>query len=96
MKTCIIQLDSDFRESYIWSDDEDVLKNILKTVDPSLEDVLSYCQGVYSYRTNEHNTIINLASLVFDRVAVIESRESMSRTFQKQCLKKMESLNENT
>ena len=99
MKTCIIQLDDTANNSFVWSDDIEMLLNILKTIYPELDFdqmVSGDCEVTFIYRSNDYETLHNLVSLVFDRVIVDVSEECMGDRFHKQCIKKVESLNENT
>ena len=99
MKTCIIQLDHTSNRGFVWSDDIELLLNILKTIYPELgfdQMVSGDSETTCIYESNDYAALHNLVSLVFDRVIVDVSEETWGDVFHEQCLKKMESLNENT
>jgi hypothetical protein len=99
MKTCIIQLDHTSRWGFVWSDDKEMLLNILKTIYPESGSDQMVSEGnaaTFTYWSNDYETLHNLVSLVFDRVIVDVSEEYLGDRFHEQCIKKVESLNENT
>jgi hypothetical protein len=99
MKTCIIQLDHTSNNSFVWSDDKEMLLNILKTIYPESgfdQMVSGGSETTCIYESNDYAALHNLVNLVFDRVIVDVSEEYMGDLFCEQCIKKVESLNENT
>ena len=90
MKTVILQLDSTNRQSYIWSDDNDTLENILKTIYPDREP-LNYISGdtdsVFVYDSGDYEVLNNLMNAVFDNVVTVESTECNRNIFLNSCLK---------
>jgi hypothetical protein len=99
MKTCIIQLDHTANRGFVWSDDMEMLLNILKTIYPELDFDQMVCgdsDTTFIYESIDYTALHNLVSLVFDRVIVDVSEETWGDIFHEQCIKKVESLNENT
>jgi hypothetical protein len=90
MKTAILQLDNTNRQSYIWSDDNDTLENILKTIYPDREP-LDYISGdtdlVFVYDSGDYGVLNNLMNAVFDNVVTVESTECNGNIFLNSCLK---------
>ena len=93
MKTAILQLDNTFRHSYIWSEDNDTLENILKTIYPDRKPI-DYIAGdtdaVFVYDTDDYGVLNNLMNAVFDKVVTVESTESSGEVFLDMSLKLVE------
>ena len=95
MKTCILQLDENYSQSYIWSEDNNTLENILKAVYPDFEERKGcYISGdaneVLLYNSQDYDVVSNLTKAVFDNVVTIKSTEFDGEVFLGSCLKIVE------
>lgn len=88
MKVVFMQNDPDFVESFLWSEDLEMAKNVLLSLqgrvdsygDP--EKLHEYC---LAYHTEDHDHIYGILSTIFDKVFVMNSEETVSDNFILDC-----------
>lgn len=84
MSVVFMQNDSDFVESFLWSEDIGMVKNVLLSLQGEVDFYGSednpeeYC---LAYPTEDHNHIYEILTVTFDRVVVMNSEETVSDNF---------------
>lgn len=88
MKVVFMQNDPDFDESFLWSEDLGMAKNVFLSLQDRVdsygdpENLYEYC---LPYWTEDHDHIYGILSTIFDKVIVMNSKEAISDNFILDC-----------